>query len=180
MGKLDSLFKLHNLGLNTPKLLAVVENSSRLPSNLSERVSVRTEKPGASFKEPHFPNVLYSEVKKDLHKLLRSGYSIYIFEAINPRECVRKGTVMQHPEGTSFVFEWKDGPGTVRDLEKLVPETREYPGGIGVPEDLRQPLSAIRTLGTSGLGMILEWSIYPYPVGRLQWRDIYWELRPWR
>lgn len=101
-------------------------------------------------------------------------------EAIPVNDSLYAGSIwlLGWPE---YVVEYFRGPGTPRDMEKRVlsffqhrigeQHTRDAP-----PELIDLVLCTIRFLEESR-PILLEFNIYPYPVGKLHQRSILWEWR---
>ena len=105
-------------------------------------------------------------------------------EAIDLGDSICAGNILVHDEQTYFI-EYFYGPGTPRDIEKKGPdELKTYSKTIGEPatgerppdDVLRMVLSA-RKFNPINKAYIIEFSLYPYPVGRNQTNLICWEWR---
>jgi hypothetical protein len=189
MGKLESLKQLGNLGLNTPELLLEIrqfqderhEVWKEFYSRVSGRISVRTERDG-EVKCPHHPNMILRTAADVVPKLIREGYRILVFRGIDPQDAAFRGNYGIPPEGKP-VIEWMSGPGTVRDLESIKhhSSTDKHSLPAFVKDGIYWPLYMRAKGGHFGdRGAIIEWSLYPYNVGQLMQKAIYWEIRPWQ
>src|SRR5258706_8214390 len=103
MTKIESLDKLERLGFNVPRRLLSIQGSTSKNKKIDtwcdwrdcirkikmKKISIRTELLG-SFKTPHFPNVSITRADKEMKDLLDKDYSIYIFEPIDPNDCLYK------------------------------------------------------------------------------------------
>lgn len=185
--KIQSIKALKAMGLNVPKLLLELHTKDDLEawkkyySEHDGRVSIRTEK-GPDFKCPHHPNIKLNKADREVHYLLSQGYNLYIFEPINPDDCVCRGNFVRFKDGTC-IAEWLDGSGTVRDLEKVSPDMINsvtfkaldalagYPYIYSVVKCLI-PLNRFTD-------EIVEWSYYKKQVGERKDYAIFWERRPW-
>jgi hypothetical protein len=184
MSKLQSLQRLRDLGLNTPRLICSLQQYLSPKNKLSfwdsvdtpqdVRVSIRTERDGELIC-PHFPNITRRDANKYISKLAHQGYSIYIFEGINPLDCMRRGNIALFKD--RIIVEFLEGPGTVRDLEKAVPIHLDLKSWTELPISLRYLSYGLESQEL--WNQIIEWSIYKDPVGQLGRMDIYWEIRPW-
>lgn len=106
-------------------------------------------------------------------------------EAINTRESICAGNILIMNEQTVFV-EYFYGPGTPRDIEtKGHDELKIFSRTLGQPtegerppdEVLRLVYEARRFRPLDNKPYILEFSLYPYPIGRRQTNIICWEWR---
>jgi hypothetical protein len=187
MNKIESIKYLKSLKLNTPKILLELSGKKDL-DNWSEyyarhegRVSIRTEKEG-SFKCPHHPNIKLSKAGVEIKYLISQGYKVYVFEAINPDDCLMRGNFIRKNSGECSV-EYLIGPGTVRELEKVSSNSIQREDfkaldGIrdqGVYSVIRQLIPLDRFVDS-----IIEWSYYKTKIGCYQDYVIFWELRPWQ
>lgn len=185
--KIQSIKALKAMGLNVPKLLLELHVKDDLEawkkyySEHDGRVSIRTEK-GPSFKCPHHPNIKLNKADREIHYLLSQGYSIYVFEPINPDKCLCRGNFLRKESGDCLV-EWLEGPGTVRDLEKVPSHLINLVEFKGIDKLLHYPniYNVIKQLIPLGrfCNEIVEWSYYSEKVGTLKDYPIFWERRPW-
>jgi hypothetical protein len=186
MGKLESLKELEMLGLNTPEFLCEIrrwkedrlEQWNDFYSVANGKISVRTERDGET-SCPFLPNITLRRAAVELPKLLKQDYRILIFRGIDPKDAAFRGNYAFLPDG-SFVMEWKSGPGTVRDLETELhhssSDKHRLPAFVkdAIYWPMRMRQDHIKK------GSIIEWSLYPYDVGRLKQKAIHWEIRPWQ
>ena len=105
-------------------------------------------------------------------------------EAINTKDSVCAGNILVHNEHTYFI-EYFYGPGTPRDIESKGPdELKTYSKSLGQPaqgerppeEVLRMVLDA-RRFQPLNKAYIIEFSVYPYPVGKSRDYVVCWEWR---
>lgn len=106
-------------------------------------------------------------------------------EAINTKESLCAGNILVLNEQTLFV-EYFDGPGTPRDIEhKSHDELKTFSRTFGQPAEGDRPPDAVLRMAhearkfrpLDNKAYILEFSLYPYPIGRQQSHIICWEWR---
>lgn len=105
-------------------------------------------------------------------------------EAIVLEDSVCAGNILTHDEHNWFI-EYFYGPGTPRDVEKNVDKLKTYSKTFGTPakgerppeEVLRLAYKARKFEALQNKAYILEFSLYPYPIGRRQTNIICWEWR---
>jgi len=106
-------------------------------------------------------------------------------EAINLADSTCAGNILVLNEQAVWV-EYFYGPGTPRDIETKGPdELKTYGKTMGQPaegekppdEVLRMVLNARKFKALENKAYILEFSLYPYPIGRNQTNIICWEWR---
>ena len=133
--------------------------------------------------------VLYDQV--DFDKILafcsehNKKYYTLCNEAINLVDSECAGNILVLNEDTYFV-EYFYGSGTPRDVEsKAPPELRVYSkSGYSPAEGEKPPIEVLRLVqeargfkALANKAYIIEFSVYPYSVGRKQTRVICWEWR---
>lgn len=188
------LEQLHNAGFNIadficfpPRTLRGREEELRAFLALYGRISCRHfhEDESRHFKCP----VLYDET--DFEKILafclehNQNYYTLCNEAIDPLVSVCAGNILVF-NGTTYFVEYFYGPGTPRDIESKGPdELKTYGKTIGQPaegdkppeEVLRMVVEARKFKPLENKAYILEFSLYPYPIGRQKTNIICWEWR---
>lgn len=105
-------------------------------------------------------------------------------EAINLQESVCAGNILTLDDRNYFV-EYFHGPGTPRDIEsKGADELKVYTRSFGSPSQGPHPPDIVKEMAYLAskfrpiLGpYILEFSVYPYPIGKNQSEIIIWEWR---
>lgn len=106
-------------------------------------------------------------------------------EAINTQESLCAGNILVLNDQTFFV-EYFEGPGTPRDIEtKSHDQLKTFSRTMGEPaegtrppdEVLRMAHEARKFKPLDNKPYILEFSLYPYPIGRQQTNIICWEWR---
>lgn len=106
-------------------------------------------------------------------------------EAINLKESICAGNILVLNE-QAYWIEYFYGPGTPRDIESKGPdELKTYGKTVGQPTEgdkppddvLRMALNARKFQALDNKAYILEFSLYPYPIGRNQTNIICWEWR---
>lgn len=194
MKKLDSIYRLDSLGLNVPEILhyhpltPTPEDELKLKHVLAQeqrqghRISVRTEKPD-EFKSPFCPNSDIPTARKFIDGVLGKGYEILICRGLPTNSLIRGNCV---PSSKSNYFEYLTGPGTVRDIDESgrTPKTIDLRWGQ-YPEGVSQPVSSGLQLINSRLfpqrfelgNEVVEFTVFSKPVGILQNKEIFWEVR---
>lgn len=104
-------------------------------------------------------------------------------ESINTQESLCAGNVLVHDENNWFI-EYFYGPGTPRDVEKNVDKLKTYSKSFGSsaqgdrpPETILRFAYEARKFNPLNKAYILEFSLYPYPIGRQQNHIVCWEWR---
>lgn len=106
-------------------------------------------------------------------------------EAINVKESICAGNILVLNEYSVWI-EYFYGPGTPRDTESKGPdELKTYGKTMGQPAEGNRPPDAVLRMAVEARGFralankayILEFSLYPYPIGRNQTHIICWEWR---
>jgi len=189
MGKMTSLLELARRGLNTPELLLEIKqfDTNKLDkwtefyAKATGRVSIRTQRDGEVVC-PFLPNITIKKAAQQVPSLIRSGYSILCFKAIDPKDSIFCGNFAD--TGKKYVVEWIAGPGTCRDLEKArkinhfsIDPTKKI-SHIQIPQPAGDIIGML--VPTCRNNELIEWSIYPYKIGQLKDTIIFWEIRPWR
>lgn len=193
--KIASILKLMSLNINTPDIHVLPSREAVygfIKSNYREwkRISIRADvKEGkkTTWNLPFYPNRTREEALKILGKELLprvdDKIDIIVAEGINPKEALMSGKYMR---GDVEVLEFVLGPSTVRDIDKDIPSSwRVY--GERMPRDLANyplpinlPYSLFHTIEQTDRGFrapyILEFSVYPHEVGKLNKPLIFWEV----
>jgi len=194
---MDSILKLMSLNLNTPDIRVLRSREDIyefIKSNYAgwKKISIRTDnkKGKEAYKKwdlPFFPNrpreVAHFRLRKDLLPLVDNKIDIIVAEGINPEDALMAGKYMR---GDVEVVEYVIGPSTVRDVDKGVPSSWNVYGET-MPHDLSRlqvpinlPYSLFHTVEQADRGFrtpyILEFSVYPYGVGKLDKPLIFWEV----
>jgi len=195
--KIGSILKLMSLNLNTPDIIVLssreeIYNIMKFKFNGWERVSIRTDnKEGKEvYKKwdlPFFPNKLPGEASRilgiELLPLIDEKIDIIVAKGINPGDALMSGKYMR---GDAEVVEYIIGPSTVRDVDKGIPNSWDF-YGERMPHDLlhlQLPISfqysLFHAIEQTDRGFrspyILEFSVYPYGVGKLDKPLIFWEV----
>ncbi len=106
-------------------------------------------------------------------------------EAIKLNDSVCAGNILVLNEQTYFI-EYFHGPGTPRDIEsKGSDELKTFSRTMGEPAEgppppeavLRMAFDARKFKALANKAYILEFSLYPYPIGKNQTSIICWEWR---
>ncbi|MBI2064153.1 MAG: hypothetical protein HYT66_00340 [Candidatus Yanofskybacteria bacterium] len=115
----------------------------------------------------------------------REYYALYN-ETIEPKDAEFTGNIVLKDDRNYFV-EYFKGPGTPRDIEHKTDTDglRRFHREIGVPMDpsapeaLKRLASYFRNFLSTTRPILIEFQIYPYPIGLRQTQDIAWEWRKW-
>lgn len=198
--KSASILKLKELDMNTPVVcvlgddLAMTNFIQNIPPDW-EKISIRTENkegikhPYASWGLPFYPNQERDRALVHLGKLnyYIDKINIIVAKGINPHDTIMAGKYLRDPiQGDLIEYVW--GPSTVRDVDEL---PLQMPWEI--VDQLRAPtppfdhniLEAVRRVGYRArrivpkrfaMPFVLEFSIYPYPVGEKEESLIFWEV----
>lgn len=181
---------LEQQGFNVPKFIKLLSSPKEIiifeKENVGKSFSFRSQsKSQRPEMGPHFPNVQIDE--KLIDQLINSSkrYEFLVYEAIDPKNCVRRGNLFIDKSKRTFLIEHVLGPGTVREIENELPANiREVKGPLqdwinkerdedflflGVP-----PTKIIELPFKS---FILEFSDYKIPVGIKKMNGIFWEIR---
>jgi len=193
--KTNSLLKLMNLNLNTPDVIILRdrEDIARfLKSNVWgdwRKVSIRTDNKERmeAYKKwglPFFPNKTKEEAReiltRDLPELVDRNIDILVAEGINPEESTLSGKYFKSL--TEDLLEYILGPSTVRDIERGSPKCWDVPEDVmpvELPlEEMKELLYvALKTISKEfRMPFVIEFSVYPYPMGRLKKTLIFWEV----
>ena len=105
-------------------------------------------------------------------------------EAINLKDSICAGNILVNDENNYFI-EYFYGPGTPRDIESKGPdELKTYSKSFGEPSRGEKPLDEVlcmaftaRKFQPLNKAYIVEFSVYPYPIGRNKTTIICWEWR---
>ena len=195
--KMDSIRKLMSLNLNTPDIRVLRSREdvyNFVKSNYEgwEKVSIRADnKEGKEvYKKwdlPFYPNRSSVEVKHilgmELLPLVSEKIDIIMAKGINPGDALMAGKYMR---GDVEVLEYIIGPCTVRDVDQTIPRKWNV-YGERMPQDLsclQLPVnlnySLFHAVEQTDRGFrapyILEFSVYPYGVGKLDKPLIFWEV----
>lgn len=188
--KLDRVLYLGERGFNIPKFYGVIDNIIELKEFYKkigeQKVSIRTQPSPHSmrFSElgPHFPNSNIAELFDTLVNTLNQGYSLLMFEAIDPQFSELKGNILVNKKDKSILIEFTEGPGTVRSLEsehygtiKQIKSTFAEYVSYSPPFFNEHSPSIILEIPFNCF--ILEFSKYKIPVGLRKMYEIFWEIR---
>ncbi len=186
MSKADTLNLLDSHGLNTVDRIVVKKPFraetliGRLVNFPYEVISLR------SWKEkmhlcPFYPNRPTGEILQiinDEWSKLKGMDEIIISQGINPEDSVMAGKIMDWDN--EYVVEYFKGPGTVRKLDTITPLTERFPKRGMILSQVNKgwaPLYiAAKAFFRAYPGTIIEWSYYPYKIGKKNENWIYWEV----
>jgi hypothetical protein len=102
-------------------------------------------------------------------------YFLLVNEALPLKDSVMAGNIYLRSR-SDFIIEYFNGPGTPRDIDSKPLKRIDSQHFGSFPHSGLDPLPEF----VSRLGLhpaIFEFSLYPYPVGRLRQRLIFWEWR---
>lgn len=135
---------------------------------------------------PFFPDQSDWETIKELAiKHNREYYSLYN-EVIEPKDATFTGNMVLQDD-RNYMVEYFKGPGTPRDMEHKTDADglKRFTREIGVPMDPDSPIelkylaSYFRSFLSTTRPILIEFQIYPYPIGLRKRNDIAWEWRKW-
>ena len=196
--KLDSLRRLNELGFNVPEFETVNNQKGLLVLgdvlNKWEKISVRMDVKDSRAKNvilmPFKANMDQKEALDFIKNNLRPDMIAIIAKGIDPDDCVAKGRFMR-TENCHNILECTLGPGTVRDMEKITIRDPNYfrveeriyiphfPKEVKLTEGYKITLRKMMKDCITKIGLgIVEWSLYPYPIGILNHHLICWEIIP--
>lgn len=186
--KYTSIMFLETRGINVPKVFGFTTDKGLLKDffyeNPGKKFSFRTlRKDRISFSEPFFPNVaLDYSIIEALCDLIDGGYYIIISDSIDPEGTLFKGNLLMRSKN-NWMIEGTYGKGTVRDLEFTKPDKvivmvkGDDLTQLGTLSDRFRQLVMSGSQLFWGVPIIIEFSIYKFPVGVKNESLIYWELR---
>lgn len=190
MRKSESLFLLDSLGLNTIDYFITKdkqEASHYLAKHINKKRSMRTER-GEEFLCPFYYNQPAEELVSKALKHIDEGYTLLFSPSLDWKDCIAFGATAlteDLDDHVDVVF----GPGLTRELD-----THKDKKSISIDLGSISPFLSkgltfdqTRILHTNYQKVklhcsnhrpcILEWSLYPYGVGKLEKHFIWWELR---
>jgi hypothetical protein len=192
--KTESLLKLKALRVNIP-VFEVLTNSEEVRNFLKQSMprrwdaySIRTDNkkgqiPYKKWGLPFFPNKNWGEVRdilnKELLHLVDRELDIIMAEGIDPKDSLISGRYLKDLEGEDVV-DYITGSSTGRDIEKRTPKEWK-PTSSEVPPEQMQFSRIVNYVKYSfshafEAPFVVEFSIYPYPIGRLKDKLIFWEV----
>ena len=196
--KRDSLLQLEKLGFNIPECMTIMGIPGKggivFPLEWGEKISVRMDVKDSRAKNvilmPFKANMDQKEALDFIKNNLRPDMIAIIAKGIDPDDCVAKGRFMR-TENCHNILECTLGPGTVRDMEKITIRDPNYfrveeriyiphfPEEVKLTEEYKITLRKMMKDCITKIGLgIVEWSLYPYPVGILNHHLICWEIIP--
>lgn len=192
MNKGNSLLFLRYHCLNTSSF-TIIRNDKDFEEWMNGweygRISVRSYREnGLSFNEFFRPNVILDmTLIHDIFGCLDNGYSVIVSRGVDPTGTLYKGNIQLSREllGINYLIEYTEGYGTVRDLEtakKIHRVSNNTPIKINMLPAIFDILRKSIELYSNyfykyKVSIILEWSIYEFPVGALEEELIFWEIR---
>jgi len=191
--KYESLEYLKSKNYNTPDF-RLIKNTEELLRAVDEwgrdsKLSIRSFRNNGSisFNEPFHPNVVMTvEMMEKLNGYFSDGYHLIMAKGIDPQGTLYKGNIMIYPSFSmrrfDFIIECTAGYGTVRDLEtskKVLRYTNLQDALNVMGYQIQKIFIATKDVfaDMDKQPVILEWSIYDFPVGIRNKHAIYWEVR---
>ena len=191
ISKGETLALLQANSLNTPVYHVFVApfdwaKIDRMIDIFEDRISIRTWQDG-NILCPFFPNQTRPEAHKALKEIFRTTGDrlgeIILSEGIDPATSVRCGRIMhtQFTEGADALIEYFDGPGTVRDLDKIerdrvnILTVRRFQTSDLLPWQLSL-FSLCSKMFKQYPNCTIEWSQYDHPIGLRHLHFIFWEV----
>lgn len=188
MKKSDSLLLLDMLGLNTIDYFITQderEATHYLAKHLKEKRSMRTER-GYEFLCPFYYNLPGEELLPKALQHLKEGYKLIFSNSLDWRDSIAFGSLALVDKGEDCI-EFVHGPGLCRDLEKHKErQSINILRGTVFPffkqdhalfNELNTLYKKVKNSCYDQIPCIVEWSLYPYLVGKNQENFIFWELR---
>ena len=188
MQKSESLQTLDMLGLNTIDYFITkdkAEATHYLAKHVHERRSMRTER-GGEFGCPFYYDLPGAELLPRALQHLDEGYKLIFSPSLAWQDSIAFGSIAIVLAGDDII-EFVHGPGLCRDLEKHPgKQSIILPGGSIAPilasqhqlaKDLNLLYKLIKDHCYELAPCIVEFSYYPYRVGKLSKHFICWELR---
>ena len=185
--KKDRILYLGRMNFNIPRFLGTIVGIKELAvffkKYRGQRVSIRTQNLYKPVLCPHYPNVLLNrDLMKKLQTDLRKKHELLVFEAINPKDAIKRGNLWIKKSEGKLGIEYMDSPGTVRELEK---ESGLKSVNMSIEELLQKEKDGNEFLGYPPSKFInlpfsqfiIEFSIYDHPVGVQKKLEIFWEIR---
>ncbi len=185
--KKDRILYLGRMEFNIPRFLGTLTTVKELAvffkDNRGKRVSIRSQNLYKPILGPHHPNVyLDKDLMEKLQTSIRKKYELLIFEAIDPKDALKRGNLWFNKTEGKMGIEYVDGPGTVRQLES---EKGLKSVSLTIEEFLNKEKDNNEFLGYSPSKFInlpfsqfiIEFSIYNHPVGTQLKNEVFWEIR---
>lgn len=189
MRKSESLILLDMLGLNVLDFYITKdkrEATHYLAKNMGKKKSMRTER-GEEFLCPFYYFQPAESLLDKALKHLDEGYTLIFCDSLDGNDTVMFGALAL--TGTTRVSDHIDfvvGPGKLRELDTHPKKISfDIPSGtlrpfieISGSEHLLAPLyKTIQDKCYEYVPCVVEFSYYPYPVGKLRTNYVFWELR---
>ena len=197
--KIESLQKLINLGVNTPNFEILTTGEEVMEfikrgekTRRLDAFSIRTDnkKGQALYKKwglPFFPNKPWGEIvdilNKELLPLIDEKIDIIVAEGINPKDSLISGRYLRNPK-EGDILDYIRGPSTGRDVDRGSPEswipTSSYKKEL--PLHIQGQFMRVSNYARNSFprafktSFVIEFSVYPYPIGRLKDKLIFWEV----
>ena len=187
--KLERILYLGRMGFNVPRFMGNITEIKELlvffNKHKDQRVSIRTQNlyKITPVLGPHYPNILLKkDLLEELQTNIRKKYELLMFEPINPKEAIKRGNLWVNKAEGKMGIEYKDTPGTVRDLEK---ETELKSVEMTTEDMLKKEAEGISFLGyipSKFINLpfskfIIEFSVYNHHVGTQEKPEVFWEIR---
>lgn len=196
MRKSQSILKLEELGLNTLDYFITSDKQEAmhyLSKHLADKVSMRTER-GDEFKCPFYYMIPGETMMQYATKHLEEGYKLIFSPSLDVKGCVMFGTIALG-QSASDCIEVVIGEGKVRELDNhpnkqtfmvntaalraVSVNDNLHPEHVAIINDLFRKVRHISYEDPEIVPCVFEFSYYSEGVGRLNDKDIWWEVRPY-
>jgi len=183
MKKSESIEYMKKLGLNTLDCLVtnnVEEAHEYLKNTKAHQLSMRTEKGSNDFSCPFYYNYTKINLLMPIEECISNGYTLILYPFLDWRDSLAFGTIGMPKDGR-IIVEFVMEPGLVRSLDThknrrslILPQGLQLvEGNVFVNEVVRE----VKAKCYDEPPCIVEWSYYRDPVGNLNKRPIFWEIR---
>ena len=190
MKKLNSLYKLNSLGFNTPIFIPIYKRSDLIKNidqiKLLSPLSIRSDHPtkdGIVF--PFFPDQSFENALIHIEEILDKGLIAIVQKSVNPKESSIAGKYLKYEN--YGIIEYFIGVGTIREemeglnnnLRYVECNDRKILNRFITPDiepfitDINSQI--IRDTWCLISPCCIEWAIYPYEIGMLNKKIIFWE-----
>lgn len=161
------------------------EAAHYLAKNTGKRKSMRTER-GDEFLCPFYYFQPAEELVTKALQHIAEGYTLIFCDSLDGNDTVMFGAMAL--TGSTRINDHLDyvvGPGKLRELDTHPNKfSYEIPSATLVPfmgltfeEELTGLYRDIQSKCNENIPCVVEWSYYPYPVGKLRTNFVFWELR---
>jgi len=186
MSKADTLDLLEAHGMNTVDRIVLRKPFTaetlirKFMTSPHSVISLRSWKKGKHLC-PFYPNQTQDQLLQIMNRdwdKLKGMDEIILSEGIDPEESQMAGKILDTEK--EYLIEYFKGPGTVRKLDTITPMSQRFSKrGKILPRESYEWLSLLvvaKAFFRAYPGTIIEWSRYPYKVGKKKENFIYWEV----